>query len=206
MRGLWLIDGSYIYKDMRKFQRANTQYNNKGVDYKKLKDKLKEVYDIETLDSWYFNSTPDPATDAQNAYHRWLKTAEPQGPNIRVKLYGLKDKSYHCRNCGNDFTVKVQKGVDVGIATTALRLYERYDAIILSAGDGDFVDFIRFIVEDRDKKLYIAGFSGSISPDIQQFSTEVYLLNGHYADVCDARDFKPFDTVDEVTDEIMDEN
>jgi uncharacterized LabA/DUF88 family protein len=206
MRGLWLIDGSYVYKAMRKFQLANTQYNNKGVDYKKLKDRLKESYSIETLDSWYFNSTPDPATDAQNAYHRWLKTAEPQGPNIRVKLYGLKDKTYSCRDCDNNFTVKVQKGVDVGIATTALRLYERYDTVILSAGDGDFVDFIRFIVEDKDKKLYIAGFSGSISPDIQQFSTEVYLLNMNYAEICDTRDFRPFESFDEITVEEVDEN
>lgn len=200
MRALWLIDGSYIYKSTKTFQEDNPTYVGKGVDYKKLKENLKKKYGFDSIDSWYFNSTPDPATDSQNAYHRWLKTAEPQGPNIRVKLYDLKTKTYHCKSCGNDIVIKVQKGVDVGIATTALRLYERYDALVLSAGDGDFENFIRYIVEDRDKKLYIAGFNGSISPDIQQFSGAVYLLNDHYANICDTRIVKPFEAVDEIVD------
>ncbi|MGN0721497.1 MAG: NYN domain-containing protein [Anaerovoracaceae bacterium] len=198
MRALWLIDGSYIYKAGKSFQNENPKYKKNGLDYKKLKDCLRKEFNIETLDSWYFNSTPDPATDSQNAYHSWLKTTEPKGPNIRVKLYDLKEKTIECKNCGKTFSIKVQKGVDVGIATTALRLFERYDALILSAGDGDFEDFIRYIVEDNDKLLYIVGFDKSISPDLQQFSTANYLLNEHYDKICDDREVKPFDTVDEV--------
>lgn len=205
MRGLWLIDGSYIYKASKAFQRENPAYDKKGVDYTKLKKELCTAFDISSLDSWYFNSTPDPASDEQNAYHRWLKTAEPDGPHIRVKLYSLKEKKYHCRDCNKDFSIRVQKGVDVGIATAALRLYERYDVIILSAGDGDFEDFIRFLVEDKDKKLYIAGFARTISPDIQQFSNSIYLLNEHYSDICDARDLKPFDAIDDLTEENSDD-
>ncbi len=82
----------------------------------------------------------------------------------------------------------------MGIATTALRLFQRYDVIVLSAGDGDFEDFIRYIVEDHDKKLYIVGFDNSISPDLQQFSSANYLLNEHYNEICDTRDSKPFDS------------
>lgn len=201
MRALWLIDGSYIYKAGRTFQKENPSYAKKGIDYKKLKDCLCKEFQIDVLDGWYFNSTPDPATDGQNAYHSWLKTTEPKGPGIRVKLYDLKEKEITCRDCGKTFSIKVQKGVDVGIATTALRLFGRYDAIILSAGDGDFEDFIRYIVEDNDKKLYIVGFDKSISPDLQQFSSMNYLLNEHYDDICDNREFKPFDTADEVVSE-----
>lgn len=201
MRALWLIDGSYIYKAMRTFQRNNTRFANKGVDYKKLKDKLKLEFAIDEIVCMYFNSTPDPATDAQNAYHSWLKLAEPNGPNIRVKLYDLKVKRFMCPNCQTPFTQKVQKGVDVGIATAALRYYDVYDVIVLSTGDGDFEDVIRFIVEEKNKRLYIAGFSGSISPDIQQYSSHIYLLNEHYSEICDSRDQKPFDTIDEVMDD-----
>lgn len=201
MRGLWLIDGSYIYKAGKTFQRENPAYAKKGVDYKKLKDCIRHEFGIDSLDSWYFNSTPDPATDAQNAYHRWLKTTEPKGPNIRVKLYDLKEKEIHCPKCGETFSIKVQKGVDVGIATTALRLFNRYNVIVLSAGDGDFEDFIRYIVEDHDKQLYIVGFDRSISPDLQQFSSANYLLNEHYDEICDSRELKPFDGADEVVDD-----
>lgn len=201
MRGLWLIDGSYIYKGVKNFQSKNADYAKKGVDYKKLKDHICKEFCIRNLDGWYFNSTPDPATDGQNAYHSWLKTSEPKGPGIRVKLYDLKEKSIRCPKCRENFSIKVQKGVDVGIATTALRLFERYDVIVLSAGDGDFEDFIRYIVEDRDKKLYIVGFGGSISPDLQQFSSANYLLDEHYSEICDDREIKPFDSADDVVDD-----
>jgi len=202
MRVLWLIDGSYIYKAMKTFQKKETQFAQKGIDYKKLKEKLCSEFGIDSMDGWYFNSTPDPATDEQNAYHRWLKSAEPKGPNIRVKLYDLKKKTHYCTACGKSIETRVQKGVDVGVATTALKLFERYDAIILSAGDGDFEDFIRFIVEDKDKQLYIVGFNGSISPDIQQYSSKLYALDEHYSEICIDRNLKPFDTVDEVDDDI----
>lgn len=35
MRALWLIDGSYIYKAGKTFQKENPTYEKKGVDYKK---------------------------------------------------------------------------------------------------------------------------------------------------------------------------
>ena len=187
---------------MKTFQKKESKFAKKGIDYKKLKERLRSEFGIDSMDGWYFNSIPDPATDAQNAYHRWLKSAEPKGPNIRVKLYDLKKKVYHCTTCGKDIETRVQKGVDVGVVTTALRLFERYDAIILSAGDGDFEDFIRFIVEDKDKQLYIAGFNGSISPDIQQYGSKIYVLDEHYSEICDDRDLKPFDTIDEVANDI----
>ncbi len=198
MRALWLIDGSYLYKAMREYQDNHSQFTNLGVDYTKLKSEIKRIFAVDRIDCFYFNSTPDPATDAQNQFHTWLKSAEPNGPNIRVKLYGLKEKTMRCKSCKNIIKYKVQKGVDVGIATTALKIYEKYNAIVLSAGDGDFEDFIEFLVEDKDLKLFIVGFNGSISPDIQQYSSSVYLIDEHYGDICDTRITKPFDTADEV--------
>lgn len=41
----------------------------------------------------------------------------------------------------------------------------------------------------------------SISPDIQQYSSQVFLLNEHYSEICDNRDDKPYDTIDEVVDD-----
>ena len=92
----------------------------------------------------------------------------------------------------------MKKGVDVGIAVCAMRLFSRYDVIVLSAGDGDFEDFIRYIVEDNDKQLYIAGFDGNISSDLQQFSSANYLLDEHYDEVSNDRVIKPFDGVDDL--------
>lgn len=76
MRGLWLIDGSYVYKAGKSFQADNPTYEKRGIDYKKLKDCICKEFEIDNLDSWYFNSTPDPATDAQNAYYCSSKRTE----------------------------------------------------------------------------------------------------------------------------------
>ena len=197
MRALWLIDGSYLYKAMKEHQRNNPEFANKGIDYTRLKKEIIGAFDVRDMDSYYFNSTPDPATDAQNNYHSWLKSPESSGgPNIRVKLYDLKRKTINCQNCSKQFTLKTQKGVDVGLATFALRLFSKFDAIILSGGDGDYEDAIKYIVEDNDKKFFIAGFEGSISPDLTQYSNDVYYLNRNYPNICDSRDAKPFDTID----------
>ena len=199
MRGLWLIDGSYMYKASRSFQRDNPAYAYKGIDYQKLKARLRGQFRLESMDGYYFDSVPDLSRSAQNSYFNWLKNAEPNGPGLRVKLYGLKRRRVYCRTCGATADIPVQKGVDVALATTALRLFSRYDAMVLSAGDGDFEDFVRYIVEDHDKRFYIAAFDGSISPDLQQFSAENYLLDEHYADVCDDRCFEePFDGLDDL--------
>ena len=197
MRAMWLIDGSYIYWSAKSYQSANPSYQNMSIDYLKLKKELIKTFSFTAMDSFYFNSTPDPAADAQNSFHSWLKSPEASGgPNIRVKLYSIKEKWPECPKCKERFPVKVQKGVDIGIATIALRFYQKYDALVFSTGDGDFEDAIRFLAEDNDKKVFIAGFDGSISPDIMQFSSDVYFLNKHYHDICDTRYFTPFEATD----------
>ena len=63
---------------------------------------------------------------------------------MRVQLYKLKDLRCDCPHCGDHFDRQVQKGVDVGIATLLIKLavQEKYERVILSAGDGDFEDAI----------------------------------------------------------------
>lgn len=203
---LWLIDGSYLYKCMKAFSKEHPEYSKGGFDYKKLKSQVKStISDINENDGVsrimpiYFNSTPNPAKDSQNKFHTWLKTAEPDGPAISVKLYGLKEKSYHCSNCNNCGSQKIQKGVDVGIATAALKYYERYDGIALSAGDGDFADFVQFISEEKGKDIYLFGFKGSISSDIQQYARSVTYLDDIYGKIYDDRaETVPFDEADDV--------
>ena len=183
---------------MREFQTRNSSYSHKNIDYKKLKDKILAEYQLDSLDGFYFNSTSNPASDGQNQFHAWIKTAAPVGPGIIVKLYGLKNKTKKCNSCGATISYQEQKGVDVGLATAALRLYERYDVIFLSAGDGDFEDCVECITVSNNKPLYIVGFGGSISLDIQQYSKGLFEINEHYDGICDARDIKPFESVDEI--------
>ena len=69
--------------------------------------------------------------------------------------------------------------------------------------NGNNSTFVKAQVSETSKLRLsdIVGFKGSISPDIQQYSSQVFLLNEHYSEICDNRDDKPYDTIDEVVDD-----
>lgn len=80
MKTVWIIDGAYLFNHGR----------THPFDYLKLKSELVKLNDGPIYEAYYLNSTRDPASDAQNAFHTWLKSAPPRGPKIRVQLYRLK--------------------------------------------------------------------------------------------------------------------
>ena len=112
MKTVWIIDGAYLfsYGKLHPF------------DYLKLKNELVRLNGGPIYESYFLNSTPDPAADSRNAFHSWLKSAPPRGPKIRVQLYSLKSVDIACPSCNQQFGRQVQKGVDVGIATLVSKL------------------------------------------------------------------------------------
>jgi uncharacterized LabA/DUF88 family protein len=167
-RTIWIVDAAYLMKaSPGKF------------DYLKLKNTLERACGDSFAESFYLNSTPNPPTDAQDAFHTWLKTAPPRGPKMRVKLYRLKDLHLDCPSCAHHFSKSVQKGVDVGVATLIIKLaaQAQYTCLVLSAGDGDFEDAIAFAKEELHKEIYVSGFEGSISADLQSYADKVIWLN-----------------------------
>ncbi|MFN7678567.1 MAG: NYN domain-containing protein [Cyanobacteriota bacterium] len=168
LKTVWIIDGAYLFNHGR----------SRPFDYLKLKSELVRLNGGPIHESYYLNSTRDPATDAQNAFHTWLKSAPPRGPKIRVKLYRLKDFHVNCPKCGAEFNREVQKGVDVGIATLMMKMAAQgvYDRLILSAGDGDFEDAISYIKSERLKEVWVCGGQDSLSTDLQSYSDNVIWL------------------------------
>jgi uncharacterized LabA/DUF88 family protein len=69
--------------------------------------------------------------------------------------------------------------VDVGIATLILKLatQQRYDRLMLAAGDGDFEDSIDYVKSELHKEVWICGYEGSISADLQSYADKVVWLN-----------------------------
>lgn len=172
-RTIWLVDAAYLMKA------APDRF-----DYLKLKTQLETVLPATFAESYYLNSTPNPPTDAQDSFHTWLKTAPPHGPKMRVKLYKLKNLHSTCPSCNHEFDREVQKGVDVAIATLAVRLAaeDLYDQLILSAGDGDFEDAISF-VKHKQKKFVLTGFNNSVSADLQSYADTVIWLDDHWNNI-----------------------
>lgn len=153
-RTIWIVDGAYLMKA------APGRF-----DYLLLRKALEDAADTPFAEAFYLNSTPNPPTDQQDAFHTWLKSAPPKGPKMRVKLYKLKDLHLECPNCRHQYERQVQKGVDVGIATLAAKLgaQGQYDSLLLAAGDGDFEDAIKYAKEELHKEFWLAGFQGSVS-------------------------------------------
>lgn len=170
-RIVWIADAGYLLKACPG-----------RFDYLKLKAVLEREAGAPFAESFYLNSTPDPPTDAQDSFHTWLKTAQPTGPKMRVKLYKLKDLHVDCPSCNNKFDRKVQKGVDVGIATLIVKLaaQNQYSRLILSAGDGDFEDAIGFAKEELHKEIWITGYPESLSPDLQSYADRVLWLGDYW--------------------------
>jgi uncharacterized LabA/DUF88 family protein len=169
IRTVWIVDGAYLFNHGR----------NKPFDYLKLKAEIERANGGRIHESYYLNTAPDVATDSQNAFHSWLKSAPPRGPKMRVQLYSLKELNCTCPGCGNGFTRSVQKGVDVGIATLIVKLAAQncYDRLILSAGDGDFADAITYIKSDLHKEFWLHGAMANLSTDLQCYADEVLWID-----------------------------
>jgi uncharacterized LabA/DUF88 family protein len=174
MKTTWIVDAAYLFNaSPGKF------------DYLKLKHEIEALNGEPLYESYYLNSTQDPPTDAQNGFHTWLKSAPPSGPKMRVQLYKLKDMDVTCPDCNNNFKRQVQKGVDVGVATLIIKLASqgRYDRLVLSAGDGDFEDAINYVKSELDKQIWVLGYQGSVSPDLQSYADRVVWLDDHWSSI-----------------------
>ena len=171
MKTVWIVDGAYL------FNYGKTRPN--GIDYLKLKNELVKGNGGQIYEGYYLNSTQDPATDAQNAFHTWMKSAPPKGPKMRVQLYKLKDMHCTCPSCSHQFDRQVQKGVDVGIATLIIKLAAQnvYERLILSAGDGDFEDAVSYIKSELHKEFWLNGSQSSLSSDLQSYADNVLWLD-----------------------------
>lgn len=168
VKTVWIIDGAYLFS----FGKTHP------FDYLKLKRELVRRNGSPIYESYFLNATHDPFNDTQNAFHTWLKSAEPKGPKLRVQLYRLKDLHSTCPECKHEFDRHVQKGVDVGIATLIIKLAAQnvYDRLILSAGDGDFEDAISYVKSELHKEVWICGSGANLSTDLQSYSDNVLWL------------------------------
>lgn len=186
MKTIWIVDGAYLLKAAK--NHAVSLKTEDTLDYLKLKMELERMCGDEIFESYYLNSVPDPPTAAQNGFHTWIKSAAPGGPRMRVQLYRLKSFHIRCRSCNNlvskcqcggSLDIKVQKGVDVGIATLILKLamQNKYERLILTAGDGDFEDAINYVKSEKDKEIWLTGFNVSLSSDLQSYADKVIWLN-----------------------------
>lgn len=171
-RKMWLIDGQYLFKACPEGDRA---------DYLRLREWLER--DGEIAQGYYVDSRPDHCSEGQRRFWTWLKYARPDGPQLQVRLHPLKSERTSCPSCGSEFQRPRQKGVDVDIVTLALTRIDRYDTLLLSAGDGDFLGALEYIRNTMDKRLELVAFRGSVSADLQALADEIHWIDDVLGDL-----------------------
>ncbi|CAI5712827.1 unnamed protein product [Hyaloperonospora brassicae] len=200
-----IIDGSYAMIGARSL--------GGKIDYVKLRSALEEQAMTQFGDCWFFDQNPSAqrANPALTAEYHMLKFAPPDGPQFQVSLFPMKKYSCHCKRCGNLFTQNVQKGVDNGIATKILSLayenvrlrYALFDPVIyaarfsllilhmnqicgrfiLFAGDGDFYSSLSHVRNVLRKDIWVMGYRGTISGDLQQLASRVIWMDSLWSEV-----------------------
>lgn len=187
MARLWLIDAGYLF---------NARHSVRpGYEFSYLK--LRHYLELQGAiwRAYYFNASPNPPSDAQDNFHRWLRSGPPYGPKIITQIYPLRqqraDKAY-CEECGQKVSLRcqhqeengplhrvyneIQKGVDVGIAFRALVLATHYETLVLSSGDADLFSVVDYL-GSQGKRIELAVFRDGVSSELQCLADHIYWLN-----------------------------
>lgn len=170
-RTMWLIDAAYLFNAQ---ESVGEEYN---FDYLKLRLWLEREGAIDS--AWYLNSTQNPPTDNQSGFHAWLQSPLPNGPELNVNLYKLKQRDFECPHCARKFSLQMQKGVDVGLATLIVRRADQdeYENLILSSGDGDLKDALAHARNSCGKRIELCVFRWGISPDLLNLADTIHWID-----------------------------
>lgn len=67
---------------------------------------------------------------------------------------------------------------DVGITVDAIRMADRLDAIVLVAGDGDYVPLVKYLQEAKGTRVEVMAFQESTSMKLREAADEFTDLSG----------------------------
>jgi uncharacterized LabA/DUF88 family protein len=162
---VWLIDAAYVLKG-----------HQGNIDYLSMRRFLQEWAIPERGGRFdtiiFYNSYREQDLEKARPFYDKL-----QANGFQVKLYPLKKMGVTCQHCNTDGERFVQKGVDIAIATDMLSLaYEgKCKRIVLTAGDGDFLDAVQR-VRKIFREVYLAAYQRSCSNELAYAADRVYWL------------------------------
>jgi uncharacterized LabA/DUF88 family protein len=133
-------------------------------------------------EAYYFDATENGGT---TPYHMAM-----QGCGIRVKLYRYAYEDCFDANRerlvdrnGHPVKRRIQKGVDVGLATNMLESQRRkgWSHLVLAAADADFAEPVQRLVELDGVALTLLGIPERISHTLRPYAADVIDLRA----ICD---------------------
>ena len=136
-KAIVFVDGNNWYHNVK-----SVVEKPRAIDFEKLAGSVAKHFDLDVLGIRYYNSTPDIDLGEDNYYKHMVFLAGLKRKGFIVNTNKLK------KIRANGKVIRVEKGVDVMIATDMIRksLVEGVcDCCILISGDSDFVPVMRTI-------------------------------------------------------------
>ena len=136
------------------------------IDAKKLNQFLAREGEI--WQTYVFASVSDPPRYQQTNFYKFLKNEM----RYEVLLFELGRKTTKCGKCLTTKQVRVEKGVDVAVATKMLTLANNraFDTAILVAGDKDYLETVK-AVKANGLRVEIVAWRGTVSQEMQAESS-----------------------------------
>ena len=163
-----LIDAENVIKSWWKYCEVNNLKDK--IDYAKLISVLSENTNL--LRAYFYDGVPEKISIKKKNF---LDVLQKKGIQLRTKI--LKDRSYQCEKCSEISIKRVQKGVDVSLATDILRhaFQQTCQICIVVSGDEDYKDAIE-VAKDRGIKVWVSSFRMSLSSEVEKAADKIILL------------------------------
>ncbi len=155
----WFVDGAYAFECWR------TVCPTHRIDYVKFRAEVEDDAGDQVNIAYYFNANEDPPLLAQQGFNHYLGKAAPEGPAFRVVLGSLSHRLLEWKKgepvvhptTGEQYKLKMQKEVDVLLAFNLIRsqLKSGWKKLYLVAGDRDFFEVLRHLVENEGVELTV---------------------------------------------------
>ena len=126
---------------------------------------------------YWFDATMD---GTPNAFH----DAAARAGGFRLKIHPQAPRMLHGTD-GRQIPSIKQIGVDVGLAVHAVRSIDRdrWDTLVLVAGDGDFYPLAEYLVEQRGVRLIVLGSPETSSPMLTSYATSAYPVSSVISEI-----------------------
>ena len=170
MRHVLIVDANYVF------------FNQKRIDYLLYKKEVERALQKRIVESHYVENSPNLDTGKQQAFFSWLRAAEPHGPHFQVHILPLRDVIFYCPKCRERTRKQIIDGVETKVISLMLKLafQDKFDLLILLAGDPIYVETIRYLKDELKRKVVISGFEGAVSLDLQSASDFVIWIDKFY--------------------------
>lgn len=151
--------------------------NGRRFDWQMFSDYLAQVAGSPLLDAHFFDSIDPDTVERQATFHQFLRNQL----SFQLHFSGLKEKKRRCPECGIQYEEFEQKGVDVSMTISMLKLAysNAYDQALLCTGDGDFAPLVSFIRDSLGKRVVVLGWSNGVAPGLRDSAYATITLNDY---------------------------